>query len=263
LAKRAEHKGMAAMATAVRDLAVERPLATGPGVSRINGPDFRSDSILLYVPGGSFLVPRSPRFTALIAQIARAAGTPVAICDYRLAPEHPCPAAIDDIETAFGQLLGHGYAADRIILIGESTGGGLALAAAQRLAARGNTPGGLALLSPWVDFDPARPDIDRLTRTSVTLWLNGASAADPAHNPGRAALRGLPPLIIHASRGDPLFADAQMLAERAAFAGVPAELRHWPGRLHVLERFDNADTRRSIAEIAAFVARRQAARRAG
>jgi epsilon-lactone hydrolase len=262
-AERAEREGMAAMATAVRDLAVERPLAIGPGVSRISGPDFRSDSILLYVPGGSFLVPRSPRFTALISQVARAAGTPVAICDYRLAPEHPCPAAIDDVEAAFVHLLGHGYAADRIILIGESTGGGLALAAAQRLVARGLTPGGLALLSPWVDFDPARADIDPLTRMCATLWLNGARPADPGNNPGRAALRGLPPIMIHASRGDPLFVDAQMLAERAAFAGVPAELRHWPGRLHVLERFDNADTRRSIAEIAAFIARRLAARRAG
>jgi epsilon-lactone hydrolase len=262
-AARAEREGLSAMATAVRDLDVDRPLAIGPGVSRINGPDFRSDSILLYVPGGSFLIPRSPRLTALIAQIARTAGTPVAVCDYRLAPEHPCPAAIDDIETAFGQLLGSGYSADRIILIGESTGGGLALAATQRLVARGISPGGLALLSPWIDFDPERVDIDPLTQMCARLWLGTASAVDPAHNPCRAALRGLPPLMIHASRGDPLFADAQMLAERAAFAGVPAELRHWPGRMHVLERFDSADTRRSIVEMAAFIARRLAIRRAG
>ena len=257
-----ENDGLSAMATAIQGLAIESPLAAGPALSRVDGPDFRSDAILLYVPGGSFLIPRSPRLTALIARIARAAGTTAYICDYRLAPEHPCPAAVDDIEAAFNELVARGYAPDRIILIGESTGGGLALATAQRLTARGFTPGGLALLSPWIDFDPTRTNINPPTKMCAKLYLGSASPIDPANNPSRGSLRGLPPMMIHASRGDPLFADAQMLAERAAFAGVSAELRHWPGSLHVLERFDDADARRSISEVAAFIARRLAIRRA-
>lgn len=259
---RVENEGSSAMATAIHGLAVERPLATGLGLSRVDGPDFRGDAILLYVPGGSFLIPRSPRFTALIARIARAAGTPAYVCDYRLAPEHPCPAAVDDIEAAFCALVSRGYAPDHIILIGESTGGGLALAAAQRLVSRGIIPGGLALLSPWIDFDPTRTTMDPLTRMCAQLYLGTANPIDPANNPSRGALRGLPPMMIHASRGDPLFQEAQMFAERAAFAGVSVELRHWPGSLHVLERFEDADARRSITEVAAFVTRRLAIRRA-
>lgn len=259
---RVENKGSSAMATAVHGLLVERPMAIGPELSRVDSPDFRNDAILLYVPGGSFLIPRSPRFTALIARIARAADAPAFVCDYRLAPEHPCPAAVEDIEAAFGELVGRGYTPDRIILIGESTGGGLALAAAQRLVARGIIPGGLALLSPWIDFNPARTDLNPLTRMCAQLYLGAANPIDPANNPSRGSLRGLPPMMIHASRGDPLFPEAQMLAERAAFAAVSVELRHWPGSLHVLERFEDADAQRSIAEVAAFVTRRLAIRRA-
>lgn len=259
---RHDARGIATMNMATGGMSVERALAQGPALSWIDAPDFDRDTVLLYVPGGSFVVPRSPHFTAMIARIARAAGVRALVCDYRLAPEHPCPAAIDDVETAAEVLMAQGYAADDIVFIAESTGCGIALAAAQRLVARGRVPGGLALLSPWIDCDPARRDIHPVARQCARLYLNGADPRDPAVNPARGSMRGLPPIAIHANRHDPMFADAETLARGAAAAGVTVELRWWPGRTHVPERHDDADARRSIAEIAAFIERQRTYRHA-
>lgn len=252
---RADAKGIASMNVAMDGLSVERPMANGRALSWIDGPGFRDDLILLYVPGGSFVVPRSPHFTAMIARVAREAGARTMICDYRLAPEHPCPAAIDDVETAAEVLLARGHAPETIVLVAESTGAGIALAAAQRLVGRGMPPGGLAFLSPWIDCDPGRGDLHPVARQCARLYLDTADPRDPARNPAYASMRGLPPLAIHANRHDPMFADAELLARRAAAAGVRVELCWWPGRMHVLERHDDPDARRSIATLAAFLNR--------
>lgn len=251
----AEAKNISLMEVAVQGLRVERAFPSGPALSRIDGPGYPDDALLLYVPGGSFLVERSPQFTALIARIARAAEVNAVICDYRLAPENPCPAAIDDVEAAFAVLAAQGIEAHRIILIAESAGASIALAAAQRMVARGTPPGGIALLSPWVNCDPASPILDPSSRQCARLYLNGAEPRDPGLNPMHGPMRGLPPIAIHANRGDALFPDAEALAKRAGAAGVRVELRHWAGRMHVLERHDTPDARRSVAEIANFIGR--------
>jgi monoterpene epsilon-lactone hydrolase len=256
---RAAHaRHISLMEAATAGLKVERAFPSGPALSHIAGDGWHGDGVLLYVPGGSFVVERSPHLTALIARIARAAQVNAVVCDYRLAPEHPCPAAVDDVETAFEVLTTRGHAPHRIVLVGESTGGGIALAAAQRLVARGCVPGGLALLSPWIDCDPDRRDLDPATRQCAWLYLHGADPRDPACNPMHASMRGLPPVAVHANRGDVMFADAHAFAARASAAGVRIDLRCWPGRVHVLERHDDPDARRSIAETAAFISRRLA-----
>jgi monoterpene epsilon-lactone hydrolase len=252
---RADARHMASLNVAIQGLSVERPVANGRAVSSIDGPGFRDDLILLYVPGGSFVVPRSPHFTAMVARIARAAGARTIVCDYRLAPEHPCPAAIDDVEVAADALMAQGHAPDAIVLVAESTGAGIALAAAQRLVARGMAPGGLAFLSPWIDCDPVREDLHPVARLCARLYLDGADPRDPARNPAYGSMRGLPPIAIHANRHDPMFADSEALARRAAAAGVSVELRWWPGRMHVLERHDHPDSRRSIEALAGFLNR--------
>lgn len=252
---RADAKGIASMNVALEGLSVERPLAAGRALSALDGPGFRDDLILLYVPGGSFVVPRSPHFTAMIARIARAAGARTMICDYRLAPEHPCPAAIDDVEMAADALMARGHQPENIVLVAESTGAGIALAVAQRLVARGLSPGGLAFLSPWIDCDPGREDLHPVARLCARLYLDGADPRDPARNAAYGSMRGLPPIAIHANRHDPMFADAEQLARGAAAAGVEVELRWWPGRMHVLERHDDPDSRRSIEELAGFLNR--------
>lgn len=252
-----EAKHIATLNVATGGLSVERPLANGPAMSWIDGPGFRRDMVLLYVPGGSFVVPRSPHFTAMIARIAREAGAKVMIGDYRLAPEFPAPAAIGDVETAAELLIARGHAAENIVLVAESAGCGIALAATQRLVARGHRPAGLAFLSPWIDPDPARRDVHPVARQCARLYLGSADPRAPSINPAYGTMRGLPPIAIHANRRDPMFADADMLVRRAAAAGVPVELRAWPGRMHVLERHDDPDARRSVTELAAFIARCQ------
>lgn len=249
----AEAKHISMMEVATKGLRVERAFPAGPAISRIDGDDYVDDGLLLYVPGGSFLVERSPQFTGMIARIARAAQVNAVICDYRLAPENPCPAAIDDVEIAFNVLTSRGFAPNRIILIAESAGAGIALAAAQRLVARGRSPGGLAFLSPWIDCDPEQPHLDPASRTCARLYLNGSDPKDPACNPIYGDMRGLPPIAIHGNRYDPMFPDAEKLSRRTAATGVSVQLKHWPGRLHVLERKDCPDARRSISEIAAFI----------
>ncbi|MDX2209486.1 MAG: alpha/beta hydrolase fold domain-containing protein [Sphingopyxis sp.] len=250
-----EAKHAMLMEAAVLGLRVERAWPSGPALSRIAGPGWRDDALLLYVPGGSFVVERSPQFTAMIARIARAAEVDALVCDYRLSPEHPAPAAIEDVVAAFAVLAAQGIAANRVIVVAESAGACIALAAAQRMTARGEAPGGLALLSPWVDCNPASAQLDAASRQCARLYLAGADPCDPAINPAHGVMRGLPPIAIHANRGDPLFADAELLARRAAAAGTRVDLRLWPGRMHVLERHDSADARRSVAELATFVRR--------
>lgn len=252
---RADARHAAMLNVALAGLRVERPLARGPALSWVEGPNLGTAGVLLYVPGGSFVVPRSPHFTAMIARIARAAGAKAAIVDYRLAPEHPGPAAVEDVEAAFLRLTAQGHPAEAIVMVAESAGGAIALAAAQRLVARGQQPGGLALLSPWVDTDPRRTDIHPVARQCAVLWHGGGDGRDPLRNPLYGAMQGLPPIAIHANSRDPMFADAESLARRAAATGVAVELRWWPGRMHVLERYDDADARRSVAEIAGFVER--------
>ena len=236
---------------------VERDLAK---LTWIEGPGRRDDAAVLYIPGGSFSVERSPRITALMAGLARRAGMPVLVCDYRLAPEHPCPAAIDDAVAAVRWLIAQRLAPGAIAIAAESAGAAVALAAAQRLAAQGVKLGALAFLSPWVDLTLQRPGrINPLTRVCAALYLAGRDPTDPVASPVFGAFAGLPPLAIHASRADPLFCDAALLSETAARAGLDVTLRVWPGGEHVFERFFNKDSERSVAELAAFLAARLSA----
>jgi acetyl esterase/lipase len=222
------------------------------------GAHLRDDAAVLYVPGGSFIVERSPQVTVLVCQIARKAGLPVLVCDYRLAPEDPCPAARDDVVTALRLMLDQGLAPQNIAVVAESAGAALALSAAQLLAGEGVRLGALAFLSPWVDLTLPHPGLAPLTRLSAALYLGGRTAADPVASPLYGRLAGLPPMAIHGSQGDPLFGDAVHLSQAAARAGVDVTLRVWPGGMHVFERYFGKDGERSIADLAAFLSARLA-----
>lgn len=222
----------------------------------LDGPAFRNDGVLVYVPGGSFIVPRSPRITSLIATIARRAGVRTLICDYRLAPEHPCPAAIDDVVACLNWLVSTGIAPDRIVVAAESAGAAVALAAVQKIAAAGQGLAGMAFLSPWVDLQVGTRPTARLPRICASLYLQGRDPRDPISSPLNGQMKGLPPLLIHASRTDPFCADARALAEKAAREGCDVTLRMWSGGVHGFERFFDADGLDSLAEISAFVAER-------
>lgn len=204
---------------------------------------------ILYLHGGGYGIgsPRSHRHLA--AAIGRAARADVLVPDYRLAPENPYPAALDDALAALGGLA----AADpdgKIAVIGDSAGGGLTVSVLVRNRAQGGAaPVAGICLSPWVDLstDPASPvaraaaddpvvghaDLVRFAEN----YLGQAAANDPGASPIHADLQGLPPLLIQASGAEALRFDAQRLAAAARAAGVATDLEISPGLPHVWHWF--------------------------
>lgn len=231
----------------------------------IESAGFESEGVCVYVPGGSFVVGLTPRLTAMIARIAKAARTRTCIVQYRLAPESPCPAAIDDVVHAVQALIAQGTSQQRIVVLAESAGAAVALAAVQRLRDDGVALAGVCLLSPWVDL--ALTGLSLVTKSlkggsetrmefpaiCVHLYLQGRSPFDPVASPIYGDLSGLPPLLVHTSRGDAFHDDARKLAQRAFEAGGDTMLRVWPHAEHVIEQGFGPRSERAIADAGAFI----------
>jgi epsilon-lactone hydrolase len=205
------------------------------------------DRVLLYLHGGGYVSCSPKTHRPITAALARLLKCPVFALDYRLAPEHPFPAAVADAAAAFEWLMKSGVAPEKIALAGDSAGGGLAVAAMLRLRAKGQPlPACAALLSPWVNltgagsyrnagscsmFQPSE------VGTFAKLYLGGASAESGEASPLFADFHGLPPMLIHASSTELLLDDAVRLHERAQSSGVSSTLAVYPGLPHVWHIF--------------------------
>ncbi|SHL01860.1 Acetyl esterase/lipase [Pseudonocardia thermophila] len=222
---------------------------------------------VLFLHGGGYSLGSARTYRAFAAHLARATGAPVHVPEYRLAPEHPHPAAVDDAHAAYRALRAVGHEPQRIAVAGDSAGGGLALSLLLRLRAEGaDLPGSVALISPWLDLDLSSPTLEANRRTDVLLsrhWLEQAAAgyragADPADlRPLQADLTGLPPIHLLAATGEILLGDADALAARLAAAGAPHTYDRVPGLWHDFVLYTGA-----MAEADAAVARLGAAVRA-
>lgn len=198
---------------------------------RVSVPGSRDDRPVLFLHGGGYVVGSPASHRSLGAWLAGAAGGTVHLLDYRLAPEHPYPAALDDAERAYRALLDAGHCPQRIALAGDSAGGGLAVALLLRLRATGlPLPGSVGLISPWLDLDLTDPAIARNTGRDAMLgpgllregkrsYLRGGEALDPELRPLEADLSGLPPLHVVAGADEVLVGDADRLVERVRAAG--------------------------------------------
>jgi epsilon-lactone hydrolase len=207
------------------------------------------NKVLLYLHGGGYTVGSAKTHRALVGAIAKAAGVCGLTPEYRLAPEHPFPAGLNDAYATYQWLLQTGHAPEDIVLAGDSAGGGLCLALAQELRAQQQPmPAGIALLAPWVDLNLSFPSIERLIDVNPTLYIRemrawaGHYAGDfpvehPQISPIHADLSGLPPMLMQVSDMDSLIDENLFLAKKALAAGAKLEVQEWRGLLHVWQVF--------------------------
>ncbi|KVE99160.1 flavin-containing monooxygenase [Burkholderia vietnamiensis] len=223
---------------------------------------------ILYLHGGAFCLggPRTHR--GVTTRLATQAGLPVWVPDYRLAPEHPSPAALDDVLAVYDALRAQGYAPHRIVIAGDSAGGALALALAIALRERGE-PAAAALLLISPVTDPALggvtlasrrhddPMIRRGWLEQGLRWYHGSGAVG-ACGPLDTDLRGIPPILMQAGDQEVLLSDAQRLAEHALACGVPCRLEIHAARWHVfhLQAFYLRSARDALRTLAGFAAQR-------
>ena len=187
---------------------------------------------VLYLHGGGYTVGSPRLYRATGAYLAEASSAVVYNFDYRLAPEHPFPAAWEDAVAAFRELVDlHGYEPSRIAIAGDSAGGGLAAATAITLTEQGFRPGALALFSPWTDpvNEDHEIDGDFVTnkawgRASAALYRRGADPRDPRYAPMYGELDGLPPTLIHLATTEMLRPEILRFADRLEQAGVEVEI---------------------------------------
>jgi acetyl esterase/lipase len=227
------------------DVVCEPVAAGAAGAEWVSAPGAAQDAALLYFHGGGYYRGSLNTVREMVSRVSRAAAVRVLNVDYRLAPEHPFPAALDDAVTAYRWLLCQEVAPERVVVGGDSAGGGLAMALQLAMREGGEPlPGGSVCLSPWVDLaqsgesyrtrageDPSisKPYLDH----AAELYLNGADARDPLASPLYADLAGLPPLLIQVGTAEVLLDDSTRLAGKAREAGVAVELNCWEGLTHV------------------------------
>jgi acetyl esterase/lipase len=222
---------------------------------------------LLYMHGGGYVLGSAVAFRNLASQIAARARADAFLPEYRLAPEHPFPAAIEDVLAAYLGLRAQG--AKRIVVAGDSAGGGLTLALLAILHAEGVLPAGAAVMSPWTDLGltgaslESRADADPIFTRGVLQALADSYAhsqdrTDPRMSPLHAPLDGLPPIRIDVGDDEVLLDDSVRFAARAAEAGVDVSLSVWAGMPHVFQSSLGhlRTARRSLDAIGAFLSSR-------
>jgi monoterpene epsilon-lactone hydrolase len=236
----------------------QRPVRIG-GVDAVEvtvrGRD--ADNVILYFHGGVYVIGTAASTVPLVGDLARRTGARAFTVDYRLAPEHPYPAAVEDAQAAYEGLLAQGVEPSQIALVGESAGGGLAVAALLALRAAGTPlPSCALLMSPYADLTLSgetlaeKESVDAVLtpeglRVRAPEYVGAADASDPLISPVFGDLSGLPPLLIQAGSHEILLSDAVRLAGRAAVADVPVTLEVTAGVPHVFQGFaailDEAD----------------------
>jgi len=232
----------------------------------------KSSSVLLYIHGGAMLVGNTFGFRGLSGNLAQASGVNMFSIDYRLAPEHKFPAALDDCHAAYEGLLAEGYKAENIVVSGDSAGGNLALSLLLKIKATGKPqPAGAVLLSPWADLThsgatmKSKGDVDNSLshkglQSGADQYLGGASASDPLASPLFGDYSGVAPMLIEVGSEEILLADSTRLAAVAGEAKVDVTLHVWPEMPHdwSLFSFMLSEGRDMIAEVGTWVSARVA-----
>jgi epsilon-lactone hydrolase len=241
--------------------------AGGVSAEWIIPPGAEETRVVLYLHGGGYVVGSINTHRDLMARIARAAGARALGIDYRLAPEHPFPAAVEDATAAYRWLVSHGTAPARIAIAGDSAGGGLTLDTLIALRDAGEPlPAAAACLSPWVDLQgigasmTSKAAVDPFVQKEMIQFMAQQYLGDrdprtPLAAPLYADLQGLPPLLIQVGTAEVLLDDATRIAERARAAGVEVSLEVWDDMIHVWQLFAPIlpEGQQAIEHISAFI----------
>lgn len=201
----------------------------------------RDDRVMLYFHGGGYVMGSSRSHAAVVAKFVTGSGMGALVLNYRLAPEHPFPAALDDALAAYSWLLSQGYTASRIVFVGDSAGGGLCLATLLGLRQKGMPlPSAAVALSPWTDLqctgssyqrkDPLAPDGAWQVFSKYYAGENDPTL--PLISPLYGDLAGLPPLLIYVGEDESMLDDSIQFAENARRSGVEVRLHVGQGMVH-------------------------------
>jgi len=249
------------------DVRVEPVDANGVAAEWTTTPEADPTRAILFLHGGGYISGSIDSHRHMIGQAGREARARTLALGYRLAPEHPFPAALEDTLTGYRFLLAQGFAPKDIALAGESAGGGLAAAALVSLRDAGEPlPACAWLSSPWVDLAmtgvsmAAKAAVDPLIGKAyltelAAAYLNGADPLTPLASPLYADLHGLPPLLIQVGSAETLLDDAVRLAGAAGAADAQVRLEVWPDMIHAWTLFypQVAAGRRTLADVGAFI----------
>jgi len=231
------------------DVTVEPVTANGVRAEWTSTPQDDRDAALLWLHGGGYVLGSLDSHRHVVSEAGRAAKAWSLALDYRLAPEHPFPAAVEDAVSGYRYLLSRGIRRERIALAGDSAGGGLVVAAMLAIREAGLAqPACGWCISPWVDMEgigetmstkaAADPMVQREGLVEMArLYLNGADPRSPLAAPIYADLRGLAPLLIQVGAAETLLDDAIRLAKAAGAADVRVDLQVWPEMVHVWHLF--------------------------
>ncbi|WP_405134943.1 alpha/beta hydrolase [Nocardia sp. NBC_01388] len=225
---------------APRGIHVERVRLGGRPAERVTLGPATDTATVLYLHGGGYTVGSPVTHRPLAGYLARETGCPIQVLDYRLAPEHPFPAALDDAEAAFLELVAFGYQPERIAVAGDSAGGGLSLALALRLRDKhGMTPAALGLIAPWGDPNEVPVRTRDLvinkpwSRACAAAYLGNGDGSDTGYAPMLGDLHGLPPTYVQADRSELLHEQCTRLVAKLRAAGVDTRFTETDGLWHV------------------------------
>lgn len=226
------------------DVAVEQVDAGGVPAELVVAEGADPERTMLYLHGGAFVIGSALVYREQASRLSKAIDGRVLVVDYRRAPEHPFPAAVDDSVAAYRWLVERGAQPEGLVIAGDSAGANLTLATMLVLREAGEAlPAAAVCLSPWVDLlcqgesMAANANSRHLAQkpgllTDTGYYLNGTDARNPLASPIHADLSGLPPVLIQVGSAETLADDARYLAERARAAGVDVTLEVWEGMIH-------------------------------
>ena len=247
--------------------ATESLMVAGVPAEWIDNPTVDNGRIILYLHGGAYCLCSINTHRTLAAYIGQAANAKTLIIDYRLAPEHHHPAALEDATAVYKWCLDEGYDPQKIAIVGDSAGGGLTLATLLALREQNvPMPGTAVCLSPWVDLlgsgnsmqnkvehDPILSP--KFLQNSAKMYTNGHKLENPFISPLYASFHNLPPLLIQVGTNEILLDDAVRLAEKAKVDGVEVTLDIWPEMFHVWQMASSflPEAKTAVSQIGEFI----------